>query len=290
MRSKKAKEKGVAFRNVEGSLRPTTILPTIDQKDKGNNIMQEFKKPPKNPRKAQIQLDKDLAKRMHKEEMDELERRQSEIAAAEEAKQEQFTIKEKSRTFVEMIVERKRFFVVQRAAEKRSKPPTKAQMKNRMCTYLKNQAGYNHNQLNSKQAGSKKKREGLKLKSKSPNKLKVMKEQESAMDEQEKEELRLCLKIVQDEDKAINYETLAVKSLIVDWESQLLGSDLQREDLSYWKITRADGSFRFYKVFLTMLEEFNKQDLFDLHRLVIKRLKADLESTMAFELIRFIKA
>nr|GEZ54626.1 hypothetical protein [Tanacetum cinerariifolium] len=85
MRSKKAKEKGVAFRNVEGSLRPTTILPTIDQKDKGNNIMQEFKKPPKNPRKAQIQLDKDLAKRMHKEEMDELERRQSEIAAAEEA-------------------------------------------------------------------------------------------------------------------------------------------------------------------------------------------------------------
>nr|GEV34455.1 hypothetical protein [Tanacetum cinerariifolium]GFA27166.1 hypothetical protein [Tanacetum cinerariifolium] len=64
----------------------------------------------------------------------------------------------------------------------------------------------------SKQAGSKKKRAGSKLKPKSPKKLKVMKEQESAEDEQEKEELRLCLKIVQDEDRAINYKTLAVKS------------------------------------------------------------------------------
>nr|GEU78861.1 hypothetical protein [Tanacetum cinerariifolium] len=50
-----------------------------------------------------------------------------------------------------------------------------------------------------KQAGSKKKREGLKLKPKSPKKVKVMKEQEFAIDEQEKEEFRLCLKIVQDE-------------------------------------------------------------------------------------------
>nr|GEY12590.1 hypothetical protein [Tanacetum cinerariifolium] len=134
-----------------------------------------------------------------------------------------------------MITERKRFFAAQRAAEKRSKLPTKAQMRNRMCTYLKNQAGYNYKQLNgrsydeiqilydkaykqvnsfvpmdsevvkdsrkkdnssSKQAGSRKKRAGSKLKPKSPKKLKVMKEQESAVDEQEKEELKLCLKIL----------------------------------------------------------------------------------------------
>nr|GFA47509.1 hypothetical protein [Tanacetum cinerariifolium] len=80
--------------------------------------------------------------------------------------------------------------------------------------------------------------------------------------------------IVLDEDRVINYETLAVKSLIIDWETQLLGSDLQGEDLSYWKITRVDGSFRFYKVFSTMLKEFNRQDLFDLHRLVMKRFKS----------------
>nr|GEY24804.1 hypothetical protein [Tanacetum cinerariifolium] len=113
---------------------------------------------------------------MHKEEIVELEKRRSEITAAEETskaainqelddiqamievdekmasrlqseEQEQFTIKEKSRMLVEMIAERKRFFATQRAAEQRSKPPTKAQMRNKMCTYLKNQAGYNHNQL-----------------------------------------------------------------------------------------------------------------------------------------------
>nr|GEY43154.1 hypothetical protein [Tanacetum cinerariifolium] len=89
----------------------------------------------------------------------------------------------------------------------------------------------------SKQAGSRNKRAGLNFKPRLPKKLKVIKELESAVDEQEKEELRLCLKIVQDEEKAINYETLTVKSPIVDWESQLLGSDLQEEDLSYWKIT-----------------------------------------------------
>nr|GEV14511.1 hypothetical protein [Tanacetum cinerariifolium] len=313
MRSEKAKEKGVTFKDVKEFVRPTTILPTIDPKDKEKGIMQDPEKPPKNPRNDQIQLDEELAKRMHEEEIAELEKRQSEIATTEEAKQKQFTIEEKSIMLVEMIAERKRFFAAQRAADQKSKPPTKAQMRNRMSTYLKNQAGYNHNQLkgrsydeiqklfdkaykhvnsfvpmvsemgkdsgkkdnsSSKQAGNMKKRAGLKLKPKSPKKLKVMKEQESAEDEQEKEELRLCLKIVQDEDRAINYETLAVKSLIVDWETQLLGSDLQGEDLSYWKITRADGSFRFYKVFSTILKEFDRQDLFDLHRLVIKRFKS----------------
>nr|GEX46398.1 hypothetical protein [Tanacetum cinerariifolium] len=85
MRSGKAKEKGVSFIDVEESARPTKILPTIDPKNKGKGIMQEPKKPPKNPRMAQIQLDEELAKRMHEEEMAKLEKRQSEIAAVEEA-------------------------------------------------------------------------------------------------------------------------------------------------------------------------------------------------------------
>ncbi|GKF45803.1 hypothetical protein Tco_0135605, partial [Tanacetum coccineum] len=35
----------------------------------------------------------------------------------------------------------------QRAAKQRSKPPTKTQIRNRMCAYLKNMGGYKHNQL-----------------------------------------------------------------------------------------------------------------------------------------------
>ncbi|GJZ59427.1 hypothetical protein Tco_0615243 [Tanacetum coccineum] len=46
--------------------------------------------------------------------------------------QEQFSIEEKSRMLVEMIAERKKFFATQRAAEQRSKPPTKTQIRNRI--------------------------------------------------------------------------------------------------------------------------------------------------------------
>ncbi|GJR47497.1 hypothetical protein Tco_1315600 [Tanacetum coccineum] len=113
-----------------------------------------------------------------------------------------------------------------------------------------------------------------------------------------KEGLKAYLKIVPDEDRAVNYETLAKKYPIVDWESQIIRSDLQGNDLSYWKITRADGSFKFYKVFSMMLKDFDRQDVVDLHRLVKERsasralegLEADFENEMAYELIRFVKS
>ncbi|GKD54377.1 retrovirus-related pol polyprotein from transposon TNT 1-94 [Tanacetum coccineum] len=62
-------------------------------------------------------------------------------------------------------------------------------------------------------------------------------------DDAEKAELKLCLEIVPNEDKAINIEPLATKYLIVDWETQIL-----REELFYYHIKRADGSFKVYKV------------------------------------------
>ncbi|GJR67066.1 hypothetical protein Tco_0013131 [Tanacetum coccineum] len=98
------------------------------------------------PRRATPAKDAALIEQME----DVQERMDADILLAERLQQEereQFTIKEKSRMLVDMIAERKRFFAAQRAAEQRSKPPTKSQMRNRMCTYLKNQAGYNHNQL-----------------------------------------------------------------------------------------------------------------------------------------------
>ncbi|GKB08507.1 hypothetical protein Tco_0836819 [Tanacetum coccineum] len=88
MRSQKNKEKGkgVAFRAIqEESARTTRILLTIDPKDKGKGIMQEPEKPPKNPRKAQIQMDEKPAMRLHEEEKATLERMQRDRAAQEEA-------------------------------------------------------------------------------------------------------------------------------------------------------------------------------------------------------------
>ncbi|GJZ98158.1 hypothetical protein Tco_0670611, partial [Tanacetum coccineum] len=261
MRTQKDKEKGVAFRDVEESTRSTIILPTINPKDKAQRLFEE--------EQAQFEREQRIArKRVAEQEVKDavMIEKMKDIQASMDAdvllaerfqqkEREQFTIQEKSRMLVEMIAKRKRFFATQRAAKQRSKPPTKAQMRNKMCTYLKIKLVQSTNQLKEdsgrkddryeyiKQAGSTKKRAGSKLKPKSPKKLKVMKEQESAMDDQEKEELRLCLKIVQDEDRVINYETLAMKSPIIDWESQLLG-------------------------------KFDRQDLFDLHRLVMKRFES----------------
>ncbi|GJT55563.1 hypothetical protein Tco_0990617 [Tanacetum coccineum] len=133
-------------------------------KDKCKAIMVEPEVPLK--KKDQIALDEELALRLHAEEQTELERMQRERVAQEEAsrvaiieefnsiqamieadeqlaarlqaeEQEQLSIEEKSRMLVELIAERKKLFAAHRAAEQRSKPPTKTQIRNRMCTYLK---------------------------------------------------------------------------------------------------------------------------------------------------------
>ncbi|GKC34936.1 hypothetical protein Tco_1047320 [Tanacetum coccineum] len=68
-----------------------------------------------------------------------------ELAARLQAQeQEELTIEEKSKLFVELMDKRKKHFARLRAKEQRRKPPTKAQKRNQMCTYLKNMAGFTH--------------------------------------------------------------------------------------------------------------------------------------------------
>nr|GEU78967.1 reverse transcriptase domain-containing protein [Tanacetum cinerariifolium] len=63
-----------------------TIAQTlVKMRNKGKGIMQEPEKPPKNSRKAQIQMDEELALRLHEEEKAELERMQRDRFTQEEA-------------------------------------------------------------------------------------------------------------------------------------------------------------------------------------------------------------
>ncbi|GJU04746.1 hypothetical protein Tco_1121176 [Tanacetum coccineum] len=64
--------------------------------------------------------------------------------------QEKLSIEEKSKLFVQLLEARKKHFAAIRAKEKRNTPPTKAQKRNTMSTYLKNMAGYKQNQLKNK--------------------------------------------------------------------------------------------------------------------------------------------
>ncbi|GJR83321.1 hypothetical protein Tco_0154106 [Tanacetum coccineum] len=73
-----------------------------------------------------------------------------ELAQRLQEEQGEITIVERSRLFVELMNKRKKHFAKLRAEEIRRKPPTKAQKRNKMSTYLKNMAGYKHSQLKSK--------------------------------------------------------------------------------------------------------------------------------------------
>ncbi|GKB74985.1 hypothetical protein Tco_0936397 [Tanacetum coccineum] len=266
-------------------------------------------------------------KRLHAEEQAEFERLQKERATQEEAsraaiyeemdniqamieadeqlaarvqaeEQELYSIEEKSRLLVEMIAERKRFFAAQRATEQRSKPPTKTQIRNRMCTFLKNMGGYKHNQLkgksyeeiqklfdktykqvnsfvpmasDDKEKGSEKKAGGSRKKTLAKKRAGEKQSEESSKrqkmeDDAEKEELRAHLDIIPGDDVAVSVESLATKYPIVDWKTHVLS-----EDKMYYEIIRANGSTKSNKIFTEMLDDFDRQDVLDLYRLVKER-------------------
>ncbi|GJV93208.1 hypothetical protein Tco_1541021 [Tanacetum coccineum] len=183
--------------------------------------------------------------------------------------QEQFSIEEKLRMLVEMIAERKKLFAAHRAAEQRSKPPTKNQIRNIMCTYLKNMGGYKCNQLKGnsyeeiqklfdkayKQVSSfvpmdsevvkcsvlrtkvSSKRAGDELEYDKLKKQKTDEHVEAKKDDQEEVEMKRHIEIVKDDEVAIDAIPLATKPLvIVEYKIDKDGR------MRYFKLIRADGS------------------------------------------------
>ncbi|GJX69818.1 reverse transcriptase domain-containing protein [Tanacetum coccineum] len=85
-------------------------------------------------------------------------------------------------------------------------------------------------------------------------------------DDTKKEELKAYLDIVPGDEIAMEVESLATKYPIVDWKTHILS-----ENMMYYQIIRADGSSKNYKIFSEMLDDFDRQDVMDLHRLVQER-------------------
>ncbi|GJY79374.1 hypothetical protein Tco_0485175 [Tanacetum coccineum] len=75
---------------------------------------------------AMMEADRLLAKRLQSKEKEEL------------------TDEEKEKLFMELIEKRRKKFAALRAQEKRNGPPTKAQKRNKMSTYLKHMGGYTY--------------------------------------------------------------------------------------------------------------------------------------------------
>nr|GEV35150.1 hypothetical protein [Tanacetum cinerariifolium] len=80
---------------------------------------------------AKIDVDYQLAKRLQAE------------------KQEELSDAEKATLFMQLLEKRRKHFAAKKAEKKRNKPPTQAQQRKIMCTYLKNMKGYTLKQLKS---------------------------------------------------------------------------------------------------------------------------------------------
>ncbi|GJS79767.1 hypothetical protein Tco_0729648 [Tanacetum coccineum] len=116
LKSAKPKVKGIVFQEPGESI---TITTTVSSKDKGKGIMVE--EPVKMKKKDQI---------------------------IEE--QQELSVKEKAKLFQQLLEKRRKHFAAKRAKEQRNKPPTKAQQKKTMITYLKNMEVWKHKDLRSK--------------------------------------------------------------------------------------------------------------------------------------------
>ncbi|GKA52124.1 hypothetical protein Tco_0745320 [Tanacetum coccineum] len=325
IRSAKSKVKGVVIG--EQSESTTRTRPQqLPSKDKGKGIMEEPEKPTK--KKDQIRHDEEVAQRLQAQMQAELEEEDRLVRQREEEanivswdnvqamidadyqmaqqmqaeEQEKLSIEEKSKLFVQLLEARKKHFAAIRAKEKRNKPPTKAQKRNTMSTYLKNMAGYKHNQLKNKSfddiqklfdkamkrvntfvdmdaelvEGSEVRAEGSETRAEGSSKRAGEElEQESSKkqkleEDKESEELKQCLEIISDDgdDVTIDATPLSTKSpTIVDYKIYKEGKK------SYFQIIKADGNSQMYLTFGKMLKNFNREDLEVLWSIVKARFK-----------------
>nr|GEU50200.1 hypothetical protein [Tanacetum cinerariifolium] len=132
LKTSKPKVKGLIIQDPGEST--TTTISSQRSQDKGKGIMIE--ELVKTKKKDLIRLDEEATKRFQAQEQKEL----SDV--------------EKATLFQQLLEKRKKHFAAKKVEEKRNKPPTKAQQRKIMCTYLKNIEGYKLNNLKLKEFDS----------------------------------------------------------------------------------------------------------------------------------------
>ncbi|GJU31792.1 hypothetical protein Tco_1175381 [Tanacetum coccineum] len=166
--------------------------------------------------------------------------------------QEELSDAEKATLFQQLLEKRRKHFAAKRAEEKRNKPPTKAQQRQIMCTYLKNMEGYKLKDLKSKGFDSIQEMFDRAFK-------RVNTFEDFRTELVEGKEKRAGEELIQENKKKQK------SPRIVDWKIHKEGKK------SYYQIIRADGKSQMYMVFSHMLKSFDREDLEDLYKLVKAR-------------------
>ncbi|GJS33406.1 hypothetical protein Tco_0531788 [Tanacetum coccineum] len=157
------------------------------------------------------------------------------------------------------------------------------EVRKNMCMYLINQGGYKMIHFkemsyedikpifekkrddSSKPAEGRRKKTLARKRASRKDSEEIMKKQKLE-DDTEKEDLKAYLDIIPGDDVAIDIESLATKYPIVDWKTYVLAKNFM-----YYQIFKADGSSKNYKIFSEILDDFDRHDVLDLHRLVKAR-------------------
>ncbi|GJR60742.1 hypothetical protein Tco_1502904 [Tanacetum coccineum] len=148
--------------------------------------------------------------------------------------QEELFVEENTKLFQQLLEQRRKHFAAKFAEEKRNKPPTQAQQRKIMCTYLKKMEGKKLKDLKNKSFDNIQKifkRAGEELEHESTKKQKVDEDKDTA-------ELQSLMEVIPDEEEvAIDVVPLATKSpKIVDWKIHKEGKK-NLEDL--YKLVKA---------------------------------------------------
>ncbi|GKA29835.1 hypothetical protein Tco_0716080 [Tanacetum coccineum] len=100
--------------------------------------------------------------------------------------------------------------------------------------------------------------------------------------DKENDELRLCLKIAQDEEKEVDYEVLDKKYPIIDWKTQNYGTKPQLDEAKTNKeinlnvVTRSNGQQRHFSVLTSVLSIFDREDLNAVYQLVMNKYQDEM--------------
>ncbi|GKE49413.1 hypothetical protein Tco_1480671, partial [Tanacetum coccineum] len=254
---------------------------------------------------AQIQADEDLAQRILEEERETLD------------------IAERARLLAEFIDKRKKIQAQQIYESIKNKPPTRAQRRKYMTTYLQNQANWKAHQFKGYSFKEikdifnktyKKVQSFVPIESEATERTSELeargsqvegevgsykrlaeeelqqestKKQKTGEDEISKEDLQQMMMIVPVE--VMNVETLQTKYPIINWE--VYTNERSRK---YWKIIRVGNHIEVYQYFVDMLKVIDRDDMVKLWSLVKERFSSaepseDMERSLCVELERLFK-
>ncbi|GJS40831.1 xylulose kinase-1 [Tanacetum coccineum] len=199
---------------------------------------------------ARVEADEELAQRLQVKE------------------REMYSEAEQVRMLVELINQRKRYFAVQRAEERKNKPPTQAQQRTYMSNYIKHMRGYTLQQLRGYSFDEIKNlfETTMRRTGESSEPAEEPKDKEEELSQEELQQMMIIVP-----EQGMNVEALQTKYLIIDWEIYTEGTR------KYWKIITVGNHTEEYPLSRGTLTQ-----------MLVAKLLVEQDNEMSKELIRKI--